>query len=186
MKILPKTTQEAMEIVYNILNQGDSRYNDPKSELILSKFIINNAISLEEKEISHIKKPEENELKDIKGVQKLDKYLAMILLKQIGFKDNEIFFERRFLSSRPDVFAESQNKIIAVECCSCRIDKIIGYLSEAEEVWILTLGEPPWEINHYLKEKMHWFIFKKGDNWNKVLEFKKRQIEKLKSVPDLI
>jgi len=39
MNILPKTTKEAMEIVYNILNQGDGRYNDHENELILSKLI---------------------------------------------------------------------------------------------------------------------------------------------------
>ena len=62
MKILPKTPQEAMKIVYDILNQGDSRYNDPENELILSNFIINGAISLEEKEIPSIKEPANEEL----------------------------------------------------------------------------------------------------------------------------
>jgi len=53
----------------------------------------------------------------------------------------------------------------------------------AEEVWILTLGEPPWEEKHYLKEKMNWYVFKKGDNWIKVKEFQKKKIEQLKKIP---
>jgi hypothetical protein len=186
MKILPKTEKEALDLIYNILNQGDTRYNDFKNELILSDFLLNDAISLEEKEILCSKEPEKSDLEKIKGVQKIDKYLAKILLNKEGFKDVDIFFERSFLGSRPDVLAESTRKIIAVECCSCRIDKIIHYLSEIDEVWILTLGESPWVINPYLKDKMHWYIFRKGSNWELVLDFKKQQIKELKKVPSLL
>jgi hypothetical protein len=186
MKIFPKSEQEALKLVWDILNQGDSRYNDSESERILSKFIINRAVYLEEKEFPEIKEPAQGELGAIKGVQKIDKYIAKILLKKEDFKDSEIFFEREFLSSRPDVLGESEKKIVAVECCSCRIDKIIDYLSIAEEVWVLTLGESPWETNHYLKNKMQWFVFKKGENWGEVLDFQKKKIEKLKKIPSLL
>ncbi|GEM_PF-3389036 len=186
MKILPKTEREALDIVYSVLNQGDSRYNDPQSEIILSKFLLNGAISLEERHFPEINSPEKSELESIKGVQRADKYLAKILLEKEGFKDSEIFFERAFLGSRPDVLAESESKIIAVECCSCRIDKIVNYLPEVEAVWILTLGESPWGNIHYLKEKMHWYIFRKGVNWNRVLDFQKKKIEELKKVPSLL
>lgn len=186
MKILPKTEKEALDLVYNVLNQGDSRYNDPENETILSKFVLNEAVSLEERDFPEVISPGKSELESIRGVQKLDKYLAKILLKKEGFKDSEIFFERSFLGSRPDVLAESENKIIAVECCSCRVDKIVNYLPDVEEVWILTLGESPWGKIHYLKEKMRWYIFKKGVNWRLALTFKKKQIEELKKVPSLL
>ena len=104
------------------------------------------------------------------------------MLKQNGFKDKEIFFEREFLGSRPDIFAEKDDKSILVECCSCRVNKIINYLLDADEVWIITRGIPPWEPIHYIKDKMQWFIFKKGISWREVLEFKKSQVEQIKKV----
>lgn len=181
-KIIPKTIDEAMTLVYNILNQGDSRYNDPENELILANFIIDEAISLEEREIPFIEDPKENGSMFQFEVQWAEKYIAKNLLKLDGFKDDEIFFERRFLGSQPDVMAESQNKIILVECCSCRISKMLSYLPEAEEVWILTRGLLPYDKIPYLKEKMQWFIFRKGINWNKVTDFKKDQLKELKKI----
>ena len=53
MKIQPKTMKEAMNIVYDILIQGDTRYIDFKNEKILSQFILNQAVFLEEKDISN-------------------------------------------------------------------------------------------------------------------------------------
>lgn len=182
MKTQPKTFQEALDLVYNLLNQGDSRYNDPENERALAKFILSHAISLEEKEISQVKKPEQNDLIKIGSVQKEEKYLAKILLKQQGFKDNEIFFEARFYGSQADVLAESNERVIPVECCSCRIDKIIDYLLKTEEVWVTTRGLPPWEKIPYLKEKMKLFIFKKGPNWNNVLDFKKKNLKSLQTI----
>lgn len=181
MKIFPKTIKEAWETVWDILSQGDSRYNDPESELILANFIINEAISLEEREIPKMKEPTDKELGNLFEIQREEKYLAKYLLKQQGFQDDEIFFERRFRGSQPDVFAEKEDKIILVECCSCRVSKIIDFLLEVEEVWIITRGESPWKI-HPLFEKMQWFVFKKGRNWNKVLEFEKRKLEELKKI----
>jgi len=50
MGIQPKTRKEAWDIVLNILNQGDPRYNNTVNEVILADFLVLNAISLEEKE----------------------------------------------------------------------------------------------------------------------------------------
>ncbi len=179
MKILPKTEKEALKIVYDILNQGDSRYNSPENEEALSKFILANAIELEEKIFPSINKPETNTNLFVQGEEK---YISKQLLKLEGFQDNEIFFERLFLGSRADVLAESKNKIIAVECCSCRIDKIINYLNNVDEVWIITKGLPPYENFHYSKSKMQWFVFKKGKNWNKVLDFQNSSKEELRKI----
>lgn len=181
MRIIPKTEKEALKLVYDVLNQGDSRYNSPEEEMVLSKFLIIDSIELEERLIQSINKPDENEIN--LGVQWEKKYIAKTLLIKEGFKDNEIFFERLFLGSRPDVLVESNHKIVAVECCSCRIDKVISYLNEVDEVWIITRGEPPYEKIHYLKDKMQWFVFKKGKNWSKVLDFQKARQEELKKIP---
>jgi len=180
-KIQPKTTEEAMDLIYGILKQGDSRYNDTEAEKILSSFLINQAISIEETDFPEIEESKEKDL--VKHfVQGQEKYIAKILLKMRGFRDNEIFFERRFNGSTPDVFAERDNLIILVECCSCRVSKIIDFLSKAEEVWILTLGENPWEEKPLFK-RMQWFIFRKGLNWNDIYgDFKRKKADELRKV----
>ena len=180
MKILPKTTEEAIKLIWDIFNQGDSRYNAPENEYILADFLINEAISLEEEEIPNIKAPSNKEIFKL-WIQPYAKYVMKQILLQEGFQDNEIFFERRFRGSQADVFAEKENKIILGECYSCRIDKIIDYLIEADEVWVITRGEDPWETMHYLKEKMRLFVFKKAKNWNnRISLLKKKQLEQLK------
>ena len=185
MKIQPKTIEEAIDLIYNILNQGDSRYNDAESEKILSSFLVNKAIFLEKVDLPNIKNPNKEEI--IKHfVQGEEKYIAKKLLELKGFKENEIFYERSFLGSVPDVLAEKNGKVVIVECCSCRVSKIIDYLSNINEFWVLTYGEIPWEEKP-LFDKMQWFIFKRGPKWNLIYnEFKQRQINELKKIPSPI
>ena len=185
MKIQPKTIQESMNLLYGILNQGDSRYNDTKSEEVLSSFLVNEVISLEKADLPKIKKPNKEEI--IKHfVQGEEKYIAKKLLELKGFKDNEVFYERSFLGFKPDVLVEKEGKVILVECCSCRVSKIIDYLSAANEVWILTYGEPPWKEKP-LFNKMQWFIFKRGFRWDEVYnKFKQKQRGELKKIPSPI
>ncbi len=174
MRILPKTFKEALEVIDNILKQGDNRYNDIEKEVFLAKALLNKMVFLEEKEMPKIKKPKEDDLQRMGHVQKDEKYIAKALLKQKEFQDNEIFFERRFLGSQPDVLGEKKDVIIPVECCSCRVDKIITYLPESEEIWIIT--------REFSNEKMKWFVFKKGPNWEKFLEVRKLQQKELKQI----
>lgn len=185
MKIHPKTIEEAIDLIYNILNQGDSRYNDAEPEKILSFFLVNQAISLKKVNLPSIKRPNKEEI--IKHfVQGEEKHIARSLLKLDGFKDSEIFYERSFLGSKPDVLAEKGGKVVLVECCSCRVSKIIDYLSAASEVWILTYGESPWKEKPLFK-KTQWFIFKSGPRWNEVYnKFKQKQKEELKKIPSPI
>ncbi len=166
MMQIPKTRKEAVELVRQILNQGDDRYNSTNEEVILADFLIEGAISLEERAISLKEKPIEEGISKMKlEIQKEEKLVARELLKLEGFNDEEIFFEVRFLGSRPDVLAESPKKIIAVECCSCRVSKIINFLPQLDEVWIITRGTTPWETNILQRDKMQWFVFQKGPNW---------------------
>ena len=182
MKILPKTFDEAIESVWEILNQGDSRYNDPSNEVSLAYSLLDQIVSLEERKIPEIININKEKFQSIKGIQKHEKYLVKLLLKKQGFKDNEIFFERRFQGSRPDVMAESKDEIILIECCSCRIDKILNYLLHVNEVWVIVRGQPPWEKTPLFKDKMKWFVFKKGENWDKFLKLKDKEIEELKKI----
>lgn len=191
MEIDPRTFEESINLVRDILCQGDQRYFDLESEVILAKFLLCKAISLEEKEFPHIITPTSEELINIQGVQKSDKYIAKILLKQQGFKENEIFYEIAFGNYRPDILAESLNQIIAVEGCSCKVSKIIDYLDfGVGEIWVFSAGLPPYEKIPYLKEKMQWFIFKKGEKWEDTIrkhkEILKEQLKKVKSPIDTL
>ena len=165
---------EAENYIFNILNQGDSRYNESKAEQILADFMISKAILLERQDIPEFEKPSEADLEKIKGVQKYEKYYIKKLLKEKGFDDKEILFESNFLSYHPDVLAESSKGIIVGECCSCKVSKIKDFLEAgAEEVWII------------IREEVSWlFIFKKGQDWNqKIKEFEKIKTEEMKKIP---
>ena len=176
-----KTTDEARCLIDEVLKQGDTRYNDTEAEDTLALFLTDQAISIEEKDFPEI---EESKEKDIVRhfVQGQEKHIAKILLMKQGFKNSEIFFERRFNGSTPDVFAEKEGLTFLVECCSCRVSKIVDFLSKADEVCVLTLGENPWEEKPLFK-KMQWFVFRKGPNWNKIYkDFRKRKTVELKKV----
>ena len=163
--------EEAQKAIFDILNQGDSRYDNPKEELVLANFLLEGAISLE-KTIN-----EDTRLNKVRGIQANEKRFAMGVLKQEGFKEEEIFLEVMFQGSRVDVLAEKRDKIILVECCSCRVDKIRDFLTISNtEVWVIIRDE--------LSEV---YRFKRGLNWHLVedLEMKKlQQLKKIKSPLD--
>jgi len=182
MKILPKTRKDAMEIVYNILNQGDSRYNAPEDEITLSESLVNESVFLEEREIPLMEKP----INAFKEVQWEEKFIAKYILKVNGFQDNQIFSEIMFNGNRPDILAESPAKKIAVECRSCRVNKILDYLFSVDEVWVITRGLPPYETIPYLKEKMCLFVFRKGKNWDKVIDLRNKRQDQIKAVKPLV
>lgn len=102
-------TQEALKIVWEVLNQGDSRYNNAQEEMLLADFLSNKAILLEIKDNLIF------EGEKVSGIQGKEKGFASQLLKEEGFKEEEIFFERMFKGSRVDVLAKSKDKIILVE-----------------------------------------------------------------------
>jgi len=58
-KIQPKTIEEAMDLIYNILKQGDTRYNDTEAEDTLASFLINQAVSVEETDFPEIEESRE-------------------------------------------------------------------------------------------------------------------------------
>jgi len=180
-EIYPQTIEEATRLVYNTLNQGDSRYNNPEAERTLALFILKKAISVKENPFPKLSEPKQEEISK-HFVQGWEKQIAKTLLKIRGFDDLQIFFEKRFLGSVPDVMAEKENLVVIVECCSCRVDKIIEYLSKVDEVWVLTRGEKPWE-ERLLFEKMQWFIFQKSVNWNKIYNnLQKERMEDIKKI----
>ena len=182
MIILSKNKEDAKDLVYNILNQGDSRYNDPEREETLADFLLNLAIILEKKEIYFVEEFNEKFEKFLE-IQGNQKSIGKELLKIAGFKEQNIYFERRLMGYQPDIFAESEDKLVVVECCSCKIKKIIAFLEKVDEIWILTKGYPPWENPKDKSEAMEWFVFRKGENWDKTLiQYKKEIYEAIKNV----
>lgn len=169
---------------FNLLNkilvQGDSRFYDPFFMKIIAYFITKKAIVIEQKLIKEIKEPKEKDLKikNLREPQKLAKYIAFMMLKDEGFSDNEIFFERTYNNERPDVSA----KDIFVECFSCRANKIISYLSQDKKLWILTPGSYPWEKKP-LTEQIKNYIFKQGPNWDSLYQEYKDKLNKALKEP---
>lgn len=177
--IHPKTLEEAVKLVRNALCQGDSRYMDSESEKILAHFLVNNAVLLTEKKLS---KEKTFIRENIHRVQGYEKEIARSLLKEKGFSEKNIYLEKKYQGFVADVVAEKENFVVIVECCSCNISKIIYYLQEADEVWILTRGETPWEEKPFF-EKMQWFIFRKGPCWKETFnKYQIKKIDKLKKI----
>jgi len=185
--IIPKTRKEAVNLIREVLNQGDDRYNAVENEIILSDFLALNAITLEERNIPFMERLNlGDKLEQTLKVQRHEKLVAIELLKSDGFNDKEILLERKFLGSRPDILAKSATKSVIVECCSCRIDKIIDFLKEINEVWIIIRGFPPWEKSKD-GNKMQMFIFKKGQNWDEIYsKYKDANIKELKQIKGVL
>ncbi|MBW2977648.1 recombinase family protein [Candidatus Woesearchaeota archaeon] len=174
--------QKNYNLTNKILVQGDSRYFDPYYMDIVAYFITKGAINVEENAIPPIQEPKEKETKKIAEPQKFAKYMAYVLLKNEGFSDSEIFFERYFGSNKPDVGVINNEKSIFIECFSCRVSKVIDYLAQDRELWVLTNGAFPWDKNP-LFDYMRLFIFKKGPNWDSIFkEYENKKKEILKKV----
>ena len=167
-------------IVNRILVQGDLRYLDTYSMNILSYFIVQGAVLVEEREISQIDEPTNSNLEKIDKPQRLAKYIAFNLLKNEGFSNSEILFEKNVKGGKTDVAALSNEKKVFVECHSCRVNKVIDYLSQNAELWVLTAGALPWE-KQPLGPCKQWFVFIQGPNWKEVFkEFQTKNIEFIK------
>ncbi len=164
---------------FNLLNkvlvQGDSRYYDPYFMKIIAYFIAKKAIIIEQKPIKDIKEPKDKELdiKNLREPQKLAKFIAYKLLKDQEYEDKDIFFERTYNDERPDVSA----KEIFIECFSCRVNKVISYLNQDKELWILTSGSYPWE-KEPLAEPIKHYILKQGPEWNSLYQEYKDKLNK--------
>jgi len=170
------------KIIDRILDQGDSRYYDPQSINIISSFITKNAILLEKRPIEDVKPPKEDELSEIEEPQKLAKYVGLALLKREDFENPRIFIEAAFNGDKPDIALISKEREIFVECFSCRINKVLSYLSQNKELWVLTKGAYPWD-NSPLGAHMEWYIIKKGPQWDGIYkDYQDSGTKKLKEI----
>ncbi|MEM4215048.1 MAG: recombinase family protein [Candidatus Pacearchaeota archaeon] len=171
-----------IKLIYSVLVQGDSRYDNWDEIKVLAYFLAKKAIIVRKKTIPEII-PKKEEIAKIAGPQQTQKYIAKILLKAEGYDDSEIFFERNF-GSIPDVSAIKPEREIFVECGPCYVHKVIEYLEQKRELWVLTNGALPWEKELFENVgKMGWFIFEKGPKWDEIFkEYKEKKLEELKKI----
>ncbi len=163
------------EELAEIFIAGDSRYNLFELEAVNS-FFVNKALIIKKEEINF--NPKFKEV-DIRGPQKLQKAIALEILKNKGL----IFegFEKNLSYGRPDILAKDKDgKLIAVECGPCRLSKAIDYfrIEDLTELWLV----------HAYSNENHLYIIKKGTNFKTFLENYnkkiKEQIKKIKSPMD--
>ena len=173
-------------LVNKILVQGDLRYLDPYSMNILSHFIAQGAVLVVEREISQITQPTDSNIEKIDKPQRLAKYIAFNLLKKEGFSNSEILFEKNVKGGKTDLAALSDEKQVFVECHSCRVNKVIDYLSQNAELWVITAGALPWE-KQPLGLCKQWFVFIQGPNWKEVFkEYQTKNIEFIKNCQNIM
>jgi len=185
-KINDLSLQRNLIMNYNFLDrslvQGDSRYYDPHLLQLISFFITKEAVNIEERQIGKVQEPKEEDIKKIEGPQKYAKYIMKLLLKQEGFTDTEIFTEINYGDNRPDLSALNEKKEVFVECFSCKLKKVLDYLAQKKELWVLVKGAYPWDKTP-IQEPIQWLVFRKGPNWNSIYSsYKNNQLEKLKNI----
>jgi len=169
MRIVTKDLDEANNLVFYVLVQGDMRYFDNFHLKLVANFIFDKAIDVEKEVFSfeEIKYDEQN----IQGPQKIEKFKALKIIESKNFKF--IGFEMPFLDYKADILAEKDDKNIVVECGPCKPWKPIDYLEEGADLWVLRDGE-----------QTELFILTKGENWDKKLnEFRSKRAEELKKIP---
>lgn len=87
-QIMPKTLEEGMNLIFEVLIQGDTRYYDFEAQRILIWFLVGQGISLEERDLPAIPAPKEEDFQFYgANIQREEKYIARFLLfNQTGFK----------------------------------------------------------------------------------------------------
>jgi hypothetical protein len=157
------TSFDTVEKIIDIFFQGDFRYLNLHKEIVVSGFIDNKAICIEQENVK-INVPEKPRM-IIKGPQKDIKQAAIELLENNGFEING--FEIQIRGGIVDILASKENRQIAMECGPCRVDKAIDYLEIPNtELWILTRKNKSSE--HIL------FKITRGENWFNFLEHHKK------------
>ncbi len=115
---------------------------------------------MEKKEENILESPKDEELKSIKGPQKIFKFYATKIAEKDGFKVKE--YEPSILGGKADVLAINKDNRLFIECCSCRINKAVDYLSKPNTfLWIMLKN---------FTDKITIFEVSRGKKWT---QFKK-------------
>ena len=150
----------------DIMVQEDYRYTDPWSNVITASFLDNKAVILRNFEFG-IPKVEENKINLIPGPQKKFKLYAVKLAENMGFK--VCSFEGHVRGGIVDILATRNRQKLFIECCSCRIDKIIEYLSIRNSIL--------WVMLRDIEDRIRIFEFGRGPNWRTFKRFYDKYME---------
>ncbi len=179
-----KVSEENIDLIEDIFQQGDARYVDNDSAIVVAYFLENKGIKIENDKISGVYYPSENDLKNIRGPQQFYKFLGKKHLEGRGYE--VIGFEIPIHGGRTDILAEnsSKNETVAVECGPCRTDKAIEYLRKENTIlWVISLSE-----KGSLDKEIPAFIIERGPNWDKCImlydQFLRDQLRKVRSPMD--
>jgi len=120
------------------------------------------ALALSKKQIVYKKKdwkdlgldiPSLEELKNISEPFKLQKHIATQLLLEEGFSEEDISYNRVFVNAdKVDLYANSTDKKVYVDCAPSNIHKILEYLHNDIEYW-LVLGNEAELVKVYVFSK---------------------------------
>jgi DNA invertase Pin-like site-specific DNA recombinase len=134
---LDKNSHDRESLRYRNLLQ---RLNPGLEKDILEKLVLN----LIAKEITLVRKDlplgssTETDLNEIPGSYKLEKYSVTQMLLEEGFSDDEIAYDRVFVNAdKTDVYATTEDRKIYADCTSENMHKIIEYLNEDIEYWLV-------------------------------------------------
>ena len=173
-----KASDKTIKKVEEIFLQGDYRYTDVWNNIIVAGFIDNGAIKIDKIEEKIIKKPNKEEIDEIKNPQRAFKFYAKQIAEERGFIIKE--YEPSVCGGKGDILAVNRNKELIIECCSCRINKAIDYLSRPKTIlWVL--------LRHIAGDKITIFQLSRGKNWiefndnheNYMMDKMRQAIEKL-------
>ncbi|MGV8141053.1 MAG: recombinase family protein, partial [Candidatus Woesearchaeota archaeon] len=99
-------------------------------------------------------KPSDDELSELPGSYKLQKYVATSLLVEEGFDAEDISYDRVFVNAdRADIHADSDERKVYVDCTTTNIHKILDYLESEIEYWLI-LEDGPDSMQCYMFRKI--------------------------------
>jgi len=161
LKKVYKASNKTIEKIEEIFLQGDYRYTNVWENIVLSGFIDNSAIKIEKIEEKIPINPNKEEINEIKGPQKIFKFYAKHIVQKKGYEIKE--YEPSISGGKGDILAVNQDKEIIIECCSCRISKVIDYLSRQKTIlWVI--------LRHITNDEITIFQFSRGKNWKNFLK----------------
>jgi site-specific DNA recombinase len=116
---------------------------DKESLEVLTVALTNKTVKCERKTLSDMKSdmPKPEDLTDIPGHSKIQKFFVTELLLEEGFDRDEISYDRVFVNaSKVDVYASNDHKQVYIDCNNENIPKLLEYLNNDIEYWLI-LGD---------------------------------------------
>tara|TARA_Y100000034_G_scaffold116127_1_gene154060 strand:+ start:538 stop:1110 length:573 start_codon:yes stop_codon:yes gene_type:complete len=174
---LVEIPMETIRMVEDIFQQGDSRYEDFDSALMVATFLEREAIIIKKEIITDIEVTDK-EMRGVTQPQEDYKVIARRLFEERGymFRGYEVFIN----GGRTDIRAinSDNNEILAIECCACRFTKVFEYLEVDNLIfWVLSQAEK----DEFPVKELPLYIIARGPNWNEYFNlYKKYRLERIR------